>query len=142
MSEFSRDPSWRLCQPFVSEMTPSSPYLIRAMYEWIIDNGMTPHILANTSSEQVQVPRQFEEDGKIVLNIGPMAVQSLELGQEIVRFDARFQGRPMSVVIPVKYVSAIYARENGQGMIFPEEDKLPSATDPAKPGRPHLRIVE
>ena len=125
-------------------MTPSRPYLIRAMYEWIVDNGKTPQILANTSSEKVQIPRQFEEDGKIVLNVGPMAVQSLELGQETVRFDARFQGRPMSIVIPVEYVLAIYARENGQGMIFPEGDELPPAaeTDSAKPDRPYLRIVE
>ena len=60
-------------------MTPSRPYLIRAMYEWIVDNGMTPHILADTKNDQLQIPRQFEEDGKIALNISPAAVQSLSL---------------------------------------------------------------
>ncbi len=112
------------------------------MYEWIIDNGMTPHILADTGSEQVQIPRQFEENGKIVLNIGPIAVQSLDLGSEVVSFDARFSGTSMSVVIPVEHVLAIYARENGHGMAFPEEGELPPATDPAKPDRSRLRIVK
>ncbi len=127
-------------------MTPSRPYLIRAMYEWIVDNGMTPHILADTSSEQVKVPRQFEEDGKIVLNIGPNAVQSLDLGRDAVRFDARFVGKPMTVVIPIESVLAIYTRENGQGMMFAEEDELPPTDDSqdnsSKPKHPHLRVVK
>ncbi len=127
-------------------MTPSRPYLIRAMYEWIVDNGMTPHILADTSSEQVKVPRQFEEDGKIVLNIGPTAVQSLDLGRDAVRFDARFVGKPMTVVIPIESVLAIYTRENGQGMMFAEEDELPPTDDSqdssSKPKHPHLRVVK
>ena len=123
-------------------MTSSRPYLIRAMYDWIVDNRMTPHILVNADDEQVQVPGEFVEDGKIVLNIGPMAVQSIDLGQETVRFDARFSGSSISVMIPVKCVCAIYARENGQGMMFPEDDDLPPATGPAKPVQPHLRAVK
>ena len=127
-------------------MTPSRPYLIRAMYEWIVDNGMTPHILADTTSDQVIVPRQFEEDGKIVLNISPSAVQSLDLGSDAVSFDARFGGKPMSVVVPINAVLAIYTRENGQGMMFAEEDDLPPSDDsqdkPRKPKRPHLRVVK
>ena len=127
-------------------MTPSRPYLIRAMYEWIVDNGMTPYILADTKSDQVKVPRQFEENGKIVLNIGPSAVQSLDLGKEAVSFDARFDGQPMTVVVPIESVLAIYTRENGQGMMFAEEDELPpsdgSQETSAKPKRPHLRVVK
>ncbi|MYB88420.1 MAG: ClpXP protease specificity-enhancing factor [Proteobacteria bacterium] len=123
-------------------MTPSRPYLIRAMYDWIVDNRMTPHILVNADNEQVQVPGELVEDDKIVLNIGPMAVQSLDLGQDMVRFDARFSGSSISVVIPVKCVCAIYARENGQGMMFPEDDDLPPATGPGKPDRSHLRAVK
>ena len=118
------------------------------MYEWIVDNGMTPYILADTSSEQVEVPRQFEEDGKIVLNIGPTAVHSLDLGQEAVCFDAKFDNQPMTVTVPIESVLAIYTRENGQGMMFAEEDELPptdgdgSDDSPAKPKRPHLRVVK
>lgn len=123
-------------------MTPSRPYLIRAMYDWIVDNRMTPHILASTDHGQIQVPSEFVEDEKIILNIGPMAVQSLDLGQDAVRFDARFSGTSISVMIPVECVCAIYARENGQGMMFPGDDGLPPATGPAKSDRPHLRAVK
>ena len=123
-------------------MTPSRPYLIRAMYDWIVDNRMTPHILASTDHEHVQVPGEFVEDDKIILNIGPMAVQSLDLGQDAVRFDARFSGTSIGVMIPVECVCAIYARENGQGMMFPEDDDLPPATGPAKTDRLHLRAVK
>ncbi len=123
-------------------MTPSRPYLIRAMYEWIVDNRMTPHILAHTDHNEVQVPGEFVEDGMITLNIGPTAVQSLDLGQDAVRCDARFSGISTSVEIPVECVCAIYARENGQGMRFPEDDDLPPATGPAKSDRPHLRVVK
>ena len=127
-------------------MTSSRPYLIRAMYEWIVDNGMTPHILAKTKSDRVQIPRQHEEDGKIVLNIGPTAVKTLDLGQESVSFDARFSGKLMTVVMPIEFVLAIYTHENGQGMMFTEEDQLPP-TDALQDGvlktkRPHLRVVK
>jgi len=127
-------------------MTSSRPYLIRAMHEWIVDNGMTPHILADASNDQVQVPRQFEEDGKIVLNIGPTAVQSLDLGADAVSFDARFDGKQMTVFIPIQSVLAIYTRENGQGMMFAEEEDLPPTDDSqdrsANLKSPHLRLVK
>ena len=127
-------------------MTSSRPYLIRAMYEWIVDNSMTPYILADTKNDEVKIPRKFEENGKIVLNIGPTAVQSLNLGKEAVSFDARFDGQPMTVVIPIESVLAIYTRENGQGMMFAEEDELPPSDDSqdksTKPKRPHLRVVK
>ena len=129
-------------------MTPSRPYLIRALYDWIVDNGMTPYVLVNAEDEQVVVPRQFVEGGKIVLNINPSAVQNLELGNGYVEMDARFSGSPMHVSVPVMSVLAIYARENGKGMVFTEEDDggdepPPENTpDDEASKRPTLRVVK
>lgn len=103
-------------------MNSSRPYLIRALYEWIVDNTMTPHILVNAMDENVRVPEQFIEEGKIVLNISPSATQELVLGNQFVEFNARFSGAEMLVSVPTSSVLAIYARENGQGMMFAEED--------------------
>ncbi len=125
-------------------MTSSQPYLVRAMYEWIVDNGMTPHLLAATDNTEVQVPRQYEENGRIVLNIGPTAVKSLQLGNEQVSFGARFGGSPMEVMVPIKYVMAIYARENGRGMMFASDDDTPTPNPESEtsPTRPNLRVVK
>ena len=124
-------------------MTPSRPYLVRAMYQWIVDNGLTPHLLVDASSDTVEVPRQYMEDGKIVLNIGPMAVEALTLGNEDISFNARFNGEPMSVRVPVQYVLAIYTRENGQGMMFGDDnDDPPPDPDDATPARPRLKLVK
>ena len=124
-------------------MTPSRPYLIRAMYQWIVDNGVTPHLLVDASSDTVEVPRQYMEDGKIVLNIGPMAVEALTLGNEDISFNARFNGEPMSVRVPIQYVLAIYTRENGQGMMFGDDnDEPPPDPDDATPTRPRLKLVK
>lgn len=128
-------------------MTPSRPYLVRALYEWIIDNGQTPYILVNAEDDGVIVPRQFVEGGKIVLNINPSAVQNLELGNQFVELDARFSGSPMHVSVPVGSVLAIYARENGKGMVFSEEDggdepPPESGPDDEKSKRPQLRVVK
>ena len=128
-------------------MTSSRPYLLRAMYEWIVDNGMTPYILVDTKNDQVIIPRQFEEDGKIVLNLGPSAVQSLDLGIEAVSFDARFDGSSMDVFVPIEFILAIYTRENGQGMMFADEDLPPPGGDDSQDGEikqktPHLRVVK
>ena len=128
-------------------MTSSRPYLLRAMYEWIVDNGMTPYILVDTRNDQVIIPRQFEEDGKIVLNLGPSAVQSRDLGIESVSFDAMFDGSSMDVFVPIEFILAIYTRENGQGMMFADEDLPPPGGDDlqdgaAKQKTPHLRVVK
>lgn len=130
-------------------MTSSRPYLIRALHEWVLDNGMTPHILVNAEAEGVQVPRQFVENGKIVLNISPASVINLELGNDYVSFNARFSGQPMDVFLPVSAVIALYARENGQGMVFAEEgggEPPPEGGDDegpeGKPERAHLRVVK
>lgn len=125
-------------------MTSSRPYLIRAMYQWIVDNGTTPHLLVDTASEAVQVPRQYERNGKIVLNIGPTAVQGLTLGNTTVTFSARFGGAPMNVVVPITNVLAVYTRENGQGMMFGDDDTPPPTPEPgkSKPARPRLKVIK
>ncbi len=124
-------------------MTSSRPYLIRAMYQWMVDNATTPYLLVDTSSENVQVPRQYEKDNRIVLNIAPMAVRGLILGNEEVTFNARFGGKLMSVLVPIEYVIAIYARENGQGMMFTDEDEQPPPSpETPSPSRPRLKVVK
>lgn len=133
-------------------MTSSRPYLLRALHQWIGDNGLTPYVVVDASSTEVQVPRQFIENGKIVLNISVTAVKDLQLTDEYVMFSARFSGAAHDIVVPVRYVLAIYARENGQGMVFNDEPNVtpPSTTPPtsspttpdAGPKKPRLRVVK
>lgn len=99
-------------------MIPTTPYLIRAIYDWCSDQGFTPHVLVDTSIGGVVVPRQLVENDSIVLNIQSTAVQSLDMGNEWLMFNARFSGKPMEVIIPIKAVRAIFARENGLGCAF------------------------
>ena len=103
-------------------MKSMRPYLLRALYEWIVDNELTPHLLVNAEHEQVEVPSQYVENGQIILNISQMAVQGLTLGDDWVSFTTRFSGQPFSVFVPVKAVLAVYAKENGKGMFFQTED--------------------
>ena len=103
-------------------MTSMQPYLLRAVSEWIIDNNFTPYLMVNALYENVKVPQQYVEDGKIILNISGTAVQGLILNNECVSFNARFSGKPLSVYIPNPAVLAIYAQENGKGMFFKPED--------------------
>ena len=122
-------------------MTSSRPYLIRALYEWIVDNSLTPHLLVDIQVEGVDAPVEFAENGKLVLNLSPRAVRGLSMGNELVTFDARFSGRSRRVSVPVPAVLAIYARENGQGMLFSDRD------DGGEPpegggGKPRLRVVK
>lgn len=134
-------------------MLPLKPYLIRAVYEWCVDQDLTPYLLVNAESPQVVVPRHSVQDGRIVLNLRPQAVHKLVLGNEQIEFNARFGGSPMQVKIPIATVLAIYARENGQGMVFDEngedEPTPPTSTTPEdnseiKPQRqrPVLKIVK
>jgi len=139
-------------------MTSSRPYLIRALYEWIVDNGHTPYMLVDTALDVVEVPRAFVENGRIILNISPEATHSLVLGNEAVTFNARFSGTAMDVHVPVSSVLAIYARENGQGMMFGDQDDSPpdpgpdapfkkpvpekGPSAPAETKRPNLKIVK
>lgn len=125
-------------------MTSSRPYLIRALYEWITDNGLTPHILVNAKLPDVEVPLQHIHEGRIVLNINPSAVQGLRLDNDRIEFSARFGGIAQVVRVPTAAVMAIYARENGQGMAFGEEE---GGGEPSPPGpeggkRPTLKVVK
>ena len=130
----------------VSGMTSSRPYLLRAVYEWIADNDLTPQIVVDAQREQVRVPAAYVREGKIVFNISPNAVRGLSLGNEWVEFSARFGGAPFDVVVPVHAVLAIMARENGTGMSFPElrdDDRPPPAPPPPEPRkRPSLKVVK
>lgn len=103
-------------------MTPSRPYFIRALHEWIVANAMTPHLVVDATKNGVTVPRQFVKDGKIVLNIAPQAIINLSMTNEWVNFDTRFSGVVHCIRLPVMSITAIYALENGRGMVFEEED--------------------
>lgn len=126
-------------------MTSLKPYLIRSVYEWINDNSLTPHILVNASNNHGNLPEDFIEDGKIVLNIRPQAVEALSLGNELIEFNARFGGKPMTIVISVNAVMAIYAKENGKGLVFDQEDNgddQPPSDKQLSRTKPSLRIVK
>ena len=101
------------------EPTSTRPYLIRALYEWCTDNGFTPYVAVQVD-DTVQVPREYVKDGEIVLNISFDATSSLKLGNDFIEFSARFAGTAREIMVPVDRVIAIYARENGQGMAFPQ----------------------
>lgn len=138
-------------------MNSSRPYLVRALYEWIVDNDCTPHMLVNAEYPSVQVPQGFANDGQIVLNVSPSAVRHLHMDNEAVSFEGRFGGVPHTLYVPVGAILGIYARENGQGMVFDLEpsleadeeielddgDDTPPDSDPPRPtGRPSLKVVK
>ncbi len=131
-------------------MTSSRPYLIRALYEWILENKCTPYVLVDANYQGVDVPQQYVKDGQIVLNIAPTAVVDLDINNELMRFNARFSGVATDVLVPISAALGIYARENGQGMLFDHEQ--PSGEPPPRskeqqeeknvPRRSHLRLVK
>ncbi len=135
-------------------MNSSRPYLLRALYEWIVDNQCTPHLLVNSDYPQVRVPPGFASDGQIVLNVSPSAVRYLEMDNQAVSFEGRFGGVAHRLYVPCAAVLAIYARENGQGMVFEleapeaeavlaEEEGATPQDEPPKPGgRPSLMFVK
>jgi stringent starvation protein B len=139
-------------------MNSSRPYLIRALYEWIVDNDCTPHLLVNAEYPGVQVPPGFASDGQIVLNASPSAVRQLHMDNQAVSFEGRFGGVAHSLYLPVPAILAIYARENGQGMVFdaeapggqpvddrqePEDSGPDGGGEPPRPsGRPSLKVVK
>jgi stringent starvation protein B len=128
---------------------------MRAMHEWMVDNGFTPHLVVDARRDGVHVPDEHIQDGKIVLNVSHSATKGLSLGNELVTFEARFGGVPRLLEIPIAAVLGIYARETGQGMLFGEEDPppgtsplppssptpLPPSTPPA-PQRPKLTVIK
>ena len=131
------------------DLTPTKPYLIRAFYEWILDNDLTPHLMVDAEMEGVQVPIEFVSDGQIVLNISSSAVKTLDLGNEWIFFNARFGGVPQDIHVPMMAIKAIYAQENGKGMVFAEEEDVPPPTSPppadkqkSETKKPTLRVVK
>lgn len=149
--------------PPMSEIS-TKPYLIRAIYQWCTDQGLTPYVAVAVDGRTI-VPRQFVQEGQIVLNISPDATQSLVIGNELIAFQARFGGVAQNISVPVDNVSAIYARENGHGMAFevagiPDQDDEPESAseahpiepssadsgdvppEPPKGGRAHLKLVK
>lgn len=132
-------------------MTPMKPYLIRAIYDWILDNDCTPYLLVDAENPGAIVPTAFVQEGRIVLNLRPQAVQNLALGNDEISFSARFGGKPMLVTAPMGAVLALYAQENGRGMVFePDSDEDPDGfpepepTPPPSPAKkkPMLRVVK
>jgi stringent starvation protein B len=126
-------------------MTSSKPYLLRALYEWILDNHLTPHIIIDVAAAQVDVPEHVVQDGRLVLNISPTATRNLDLGQDGANFQARFSGTPRDLWVPMHAILAIYARENGQGMMFAggEGGQGPQPSgEPDKPSGPNLRVIK
>lgn len=130
----------------------TKPYLMRAIYEWCIDGGLTPY-LAVVVDKNCQVPTEFVKDGEIVLNIGAGATPNLSIDNEWVSFNARFGGVPREIFVPVAAVIGIYAKENGQGLFFGREEAVPEAqqSDVSAPqteeqgpkrGKPSLKVVK
>ena len=124
-------------------MNSSRPYIIRAIYEWIVDNDCTPHLLVDVDHEEVNVPQSYVTDGQIVLNISPNAVVGLELGNDLIQFNGRCGGVATDIVVPIRAILGIYARENGQGMVFEgAEDPDDRPEPPAGRSRPSLKVVK
>ena len=139
-------------------MTPSQPYLLRALNEWIVDNGCTPQILVDSAHPDLEIPDSVRSQEKVVLNISPSAVRDLQIDNEYLSFVARFAGVSHGVLVPLEAVQAIYARENGQGMMFPEaasgesEDGKSEAgsdngaenktSEADKRGKPNLKVIK
>ena len=114
-------------------MTPSRPYLVRAIYEWLVDNNSTPYLLIDATNPLVRVPPQHIKDGKIVLNAAPHAVKDFFIQNEGISFTARFGGVPMMISAPMVAVLAIYARENGQGMFFDSHEEFVDQAEASQP---------
>jgi stringent starvation protein B len=134
------------------DVTSTRPYLIRALYEWCTDNGFTPY-LAVSVDDSVQVPREYVKDGEIVLNISFDATSSLKLGNDFIEFKGRFAGTAREIMLPVRQVIAIYARENGQGMAFPlgppradkamtSSSNLVSVRDGVTAKEPEVKVIQ
>lgn len=130
-------------------MISNRSYLLRALHDWIVDSKRTPYIVIDTNFPYVEVPTEYIKGGKITLNISPHASLNLKIDTQAIQFEASFNGKPMLVYAPIKAVLAIYARENGEGMVFPEEDNQgdggenPPPLPRRKPGtRPKLSIVK
>ncbi len=142
-------------------MTSSRPYLLRAFYDWILDNDFTPYIVIDTLDPDVTVPQEYVENGRIVLNISPVSIEDLLIANDHLGFNARFGGVPYCIYSPISSIEAIYAKENGRGMVFKDEDDEDDEPPPppkdrksegsggsdskggkSKSGRSHLTVVK
>ncbi len=129
-------------------MTSQKPYLIRAIYQWLLDNQSTPYLLVNTTFDGVQAPHEYINDNKIILNIEPGAVTNFHTDNDWISFSARFSGKSMELFIPISAVLAIYGKENNEGMFFTEEESSPAPPTPSnkptppKKSKPGLKIVK
>jgi len=129
-------------------MTPLKPYLVRSLYEWILENGMTPYLLVDASYEGVIVPKAYVSDERIILNTHPSAVQNWVLDNEAVSFSARFSGISENLYVPISAIMAAYTKENGKGMMFDDqfEDDVPpepnSSSVKTETKKPVLKIVK
>ena len=136
-----------------TDMTPNQPYLLRAFYEWIVDNNLTPYIVVDAHYAGTQVPQEFVQEGQIVLNVSPSSTGNFQLGMTDIMFDARFGGVPRNIVVPCPAVLAIYAKENGAGTVFTVEENIGlgeveeqpvahEAEQKPKKGKPTLTVVK
>ena len=133
-------------------LTPTRPYLARAIYEWICDNHLTPYLLVDATAANTSVPSEHVQDGQIVLNIVPHAVHALHMSNDAISFSARFGGVSRDIYVPFAALLGIYARENGQGLFFDpseyadiqtEQDQVESQTEQEQPKKkPSLRILD
>lgn len=134
------------------DFSSNKPYLLRAIYEWVLDNDATPHVLLFAENPEVMVPQQFVENGKIILNISPTAAQNFIIDDDGLSFSARFGGKPFNIYSPIGAILALYASENGEGLSFepednPPSDKPPKVNPPSIPKkksskRPSLKVVK
>lgn len=132
----------------MAEITSTTPYLVRAIHEWCLDNGLTPHLVVKVDSH-TRVPIAFVKEGEIVLNINFSAVKSLNIDQFAVSFSARFSGIAQEVYVPMNRVAGIFARENGQGMFFEVKEHHDETSNPSSDLTPknqekksHLKVVK
>ena len=127
-------------------MLPKRSYLLNAAYSWVADNDMTPYLLVDAEQKDVVIPTEFVKDGQIVLNISMSAVRHLMMDKEAVSFEARFSGKPMQVYVPIRAALALYAKENGDGFVFPDEvfsDEPTPTPTPAAPKKGfQLKVVK
>ena len=128
-------------------MTPLKPYLIRSVYEWILDNNFTPYLQVDATHSDAVLPMQFIQDGQIVLNLRPAAVEALCFGNDVIEFNTRFSGKSTYINVPVAAVLAMYTKENGRGMVFDAEESgsdtpPPQPPEPPKKAKPTLRVLK
>ena len=129
------------------QATSKRPYLIRAMHEWMTDNGLTPYVVFDAGTDDLKVPEQYISDDKLILNISYSATRNLNITNDRMSFETRFDGVVRHIDVPIVIIIGIYAKETGQGMIFSEDEaaQLPDiveAIEPRSKGQPTLKIVK